>query len=156
MSFQEKLMQEIKEQNDKIIESLNDTRPKPVEVTFTKKIPVRWDYTVCDKKSSTKSKYEIEKPDLEIEAPDEFTRSIESISVTGDTVLLENAKMVITVDDAKIFETKSFGSLQYANGVSIIFDNGYSISQHQKVKFYAFTEDGDEVNFSAIVRFGEC
>ncbi len=155
MSFQEDIQKEMREQNQRVIEALNEIRPKDIQVTNVKKVPVKWDYTVCDKKTVTQNKLDINKPAIEIEAPDEVIRTIQSISITGDTALLENAKVLVFVDDARVFETKSYGSLQYSNGASIIFDNGFSISPQDKVKIYCFTDGDTEINISAIVRFGE-
>ena len=156
MSFQEELQKSIKEQNDKIIEILNESRPKEIQVTHVKKVPVKWDLSICDTKTVNYNLFDVDKPVITIEAPDKITRTVREISVTGDDFFKDRAKLLIYINDSKVFECKSFDSLRnLSSGVFLKFDDGFVIEPQKKVKIYAFTKDGDEITIETIVRFSE-
>ena len=155
MSFQEELQKSIKEQNDKIIEILNESRPKEIQVTHVKKVPVKWDLSICDTKTVNYNFFDVDKPAITIEAPDKITRTVREISVTGDDSFKDKAKLLIYINDSKVFESQSFGSFKHSSGVFLKFADGFIIEPQKKVKIYAFTDIGTGLVIEAIVRFGE-
>ena len=155
MSFQEELQKSIKEQNDKIIEILNESRPKEIQVTHVKKVPVKWDLSICDTKTVNYNFFDVDKPVIAIEAPDKITRTVREISLTGNSHFISKAKLLIYINDSKVFECQSFNSLKNSSGVLLKFADGFVIEPQKKVKIYAFTKDGYSITIEAIVRFGE-
>ncbi len=152
---QDELIAEMKRQNERIIELLNESRPKEVQACYIRRVPDKWGVSVSAIGSTDSSNLDLDDPTIEIEIPDKVSRTVREISITGNADFIDNAKVFVYIDNAPIFKSKNYGIAKYSSGISLKFDNGFSIDPQKSVKIFAFTEDGDSIELSAYVRFGE-
>ena len=139
----------------RIVKKLNEVKPKDVQIVQVKQDPDGFSFTELEKvKTTSKTWNNKDNANLIFENSLEKESIVKEISLTPDTNFKTKGKVIVTVDDATIFRSKTFDAFE--DVVDITIKVNKTIQKDSKVKiFIVNSDDVTEVGLTASVRFGE-
>jgi len=139
---------------DKIINKLDEVKPKETQIVKIKNEPDGFSITILDDVNTTSQKWK-NKDNADLEFENELSKEsiLKEISIVPDTSFKTKGKIMITVDDSVVFRNRKFTSFQ--NVLSSEIKINKTIQQDSKVKIFIISSDGSSVSVSVQVTFGD-
>ena len=158
MSFENK--EQTSDYLKEIVKILNESRPEKIEscITPIRAIPQTWAFSDCKSLSSvTNQAFELEKPPLIFELPDQLVpRTIREIIIDGDNLFRQNAKFVMFVDDMRIIDSSHvFDYLRFRGEFKFTPTGGLTIKPHQIITFYYWTDAATQISVDIVIHYEE-
>ncbi len=139
---------------DKIVNKINEIKPKEIQIVNVKQSPNSYSITELDKVTTTNKKWTTkDNPNLEFENPLQKESVVKEISIIPDTNFKIKGKIRITIDDVDVFTSKSFTAFE--NVIDDTVKINKTINQDSKVKIFLISSDGTQVGVTIQVTFGE-
>lgn len=154
MGLKEDLQNIFSRFSDNIVEKLDEIKPKDVQVVIVKQNPNTFSSSILQKASTIKQKWTVkDKPILEIANVLAQASIIEEITLIPDNNFKTKGKVIITVDDSEVFQSKGFNAFE--NIIDTKLKINKTINQDSKVKLFMISSDGTAVAMTMQVQFGE-
>jgi len=139
---------------DKIIEKLNEMKPKDIQTVRVRRDPDDFSNSILEKQTSTNQKWQTKaNPDFIFENVLKKDSIVREISLMPDTVFRTKGKLRITIDDVEVFISKTFDAFENIQDTVVRINK--TISQDSNVKIFLLSSDGSAVGMTAQVTFGE-
>lgn len=140
--------------SDNIVKKLDEVKPKDVQVVIVKQNPNTFSSTILEKGTTTNEKWQNKDfPILKIENSLAEASKIEEITLIPNANFKTKGKVIITVDDSEVFQSKGFNAFE--NVIDTKLKINKTINQDSKVKLFMISSDGSAVAMTMQVQFGE-
>ena len=139
---------------DIITKKMDELKPKDIQTVQIRNKPDGFSITLLDDVSTTSQKWK-NKDNADLQFENELSKEsiLKEISVIPNNSFKTKGKMMITVDDSLVFQTKSFTA--FGDGTESNIKINKTIQQDSKVKIFIISADGTSVSASIQVTFGE-
>ena len=138
----------------KLDEMKNEIKPKDVQLVEVKINPDSFSYTEIDKVTSIGTTWKTKnEANMVFDNTLKKETTVKEISLIPDTNFKTKGKIMITIDDVPIFQSKSFTAFENAGQTTIPVNK--TITAISKVKFFIMSSDGTLIGITGQVTFGD-
>lgn len=116
-------------------------------------IPLRYSFSKTFLFDSENTKIDFDSPDSEYENKRKTPLLILGITIIPDDNAKEKAGLLVTVENVPIIKIDQ-GAMKNIDNHKTSYANGRVIKRDEKIKFFATSSDGSEVEFTANVEVG--
>ena len=110
--------------------------------------PTKFSFTELDRATTTNQKYDMQNPDLEFKNPKNTGIALAEYLLIPDASFQTKGLVLITVDDSKIFESRTAGAFTDLVGDEIKISGGKSMKRDEIIKVFIKSSDGTAVSLT--------
>ncbi|MCJ8305659.1 MAG: hypothetical protein HRU07_01255 [Nitrosopumilus sp.] len=133
---------------------LDEVKPKDRQIVIVKQDPNSFFKSELVKVKTDKKKWTTkDKPILQFENILEKESIVKEISIIPDKNFKTKGKLLITVDDSEIFQSKTFDAFE--DVAELVIPINKTIQQNSKIRLFMISKDDAEIGLTAFVTFGE-